>query len=203
MESLLDIEREIFECRKCELFKTKTKYVPGSGNPKAEIVFVGEAPGKEEDQTGEPFVGSAGKLLNEMLASIALNRREVFICNVLKCRPPNNRDPLPNEIEACGGYLLRQLEVIKPVVIVCLGRFSASYIFGSFGLQFESISKMCGKIFEVETWGKKVRIIPLYHPAAILYKPQLRKEYEEHFKMLGKFLKSRQKSLFDFQMEFD
>ena len=108
----------------------------------------------------------------------------MFICNVLKCRPPNNRDPRPEEIQACGPYLIRQLDVIKPDVIVCLGRFAAKFIFENFGLEFDSISKVKGKIFEVERWGKKVKIAPLYHPAAVLYRPNLREEYERDFKRI-------------------
>ncbi|MEM0215542.1 MAG: type-4 uracil-DNA glycosylase, partial [Archaeoglobaceae archaeon] len=186
-------------CKKCHLHLTKNKYVPGTGSSSSGIVFVGEAPGREEDLKGEPFVGSAGKLLTEMLSSIGLTREEVYICNVLKCRPPNNRDPLPEEIEACGDYLIRQLNVIKPEVIVCLGRHSASFIFGLFGLPFTSITKVCGKVFEVENWNKKVKILPIYHPAAVLYRPQLREEYEKHFRIINELWgKGKQKTLFDF-----
>ncbi len=202
METLEDIKREILSCKRCNLYKTKTNYVPGSGNPKARLVFVGEAPGREEDLQGEPFVGNAGKLLTEMLSTIGLKRGDVFICNVLKCRPPNNRDPLPEEVEACGQYLERQLEVIRPDVIVCLGRFAAGYIFNMFGLEFTSISRVRGQVFEAERWGKSVRIFPIYHPAAILYRPQLRKEYEEQFRKIGELLgidsRTKQPSLFDY-----
>uniref|UniRef100_A0A7V4NFL8 Type-4 uracil-DNA glycosylase n=1 Tax=Fervidobacterium pennivorans TaxID=93466 RepID=A0A7V4NFL8_FERPE len=198
MDSLESIAKEIMQCKKCSLHKTKTKYVVGSGNEKAEVVFIGEAPGKEEDEKGEPFVGGAGKLLTEMISKIGLTREEVFIANLLKCRPPNNRDPLPEEIEACGSYLLRQLEAIRPSVIVCLGRFSASFIFRNFGLEFSSITKLQGKIFEVEAWGKKLKIIPLYHPAAVLYRPQLRAEYEENFRKIGNLVKRKQKTLLDY-----
>lgn len=195
-----DIKNEILNCRKCGLYKTKTKYVPGEGNPQAGLVFVGEAPGREEDLQGRPFVGNAGKLLTEMLSKIGLSRGDVFICNVLKCRPPNNRDPLPEEVEACGQYLVRQIEVIKPDVIVCLGRFAAKFIFERFGIQFTSISRVRGKIFEGEKWEKKVRIVPLYHPAAILYRPQLKEEYENEFRRIGKLLKKKNKqpTLMDF-----
>ncbi|MEM0350673.1 MAG: type-4 uracil-DNA glycosylase [Archaeoglobaceae archaeon] len=198
METLEEVAQEILQCKKCELHKTKTRYVVGSGNEKAEIVFIGEAPGREEDIRGEPFVGSAGKLLSEMINAIGLRRDEVFISNVLKCRPPNNRDPLPEEIEACGEYLLRQLEIIKPNIIICLGRYSTEFIFRTFGLQFTSITKLQGKIFEIDAWEKKVKIIPLYHPAAVLYRPQLRDEYVENFRKIGSLIKKRQKTLSDF-----
>lgn len=200
METLEEIKKEILSCKKCSLHLTKTNYVPGVGSGSSGIVFVGEAPGREEDLKGEPFVGSAGKLLTELLSSISLSREEVFICNVLKCRPPNNRDPLPEEIDLCGKYLIRQLNVLKPNVIVCLGRYSAGFIFGLFALPFSSITKVCGKVFEVEEWGKKVKIFPLYHPAAVLYRPQLREEYERQFKLIEGLIGNRrkQKTLLDF-----
>lgn len=200
METLNEITKEILNCRKCPLYLTKTNYVPGSGSGSSGIVFVGEAPGREEDLKGEPFVGNAGKYLTELLASVGLNRQEVFICNVLKCRPPNNREPLPEEVEACGDYLIRQLNVLKPDIIVCLGRHSASFLFNFFGLPFSSITKVCGRVFEVEEWGKRVKILPLYHPAAVLYRPQLREEYERQFRIIGEFSKRgrSQKTLFDF-----
>ncbi len=194
METLEDIEKEILKCKKCPLHKTKTKYVPGEGSSNAKIVLIGEAPGREEDLQGRPFVGNAGKYLNELLLSVGLKREDVFISNVLKCRPPNNRDPLPEEIRACGDYLIRQLNVIKPNTIVCLGRFATKFIFDLFGLKFESISKVKGKVFEVERWNKKVRVIPLYHPAAVLYRPNLKEEYEKDFKKVFK----RRVTLLDF-----
>ncbi|AIG99287.1 MULTISPECIES: type-4 uracil-DNA glycosylase [Archaeoglobus] len=198
MESLDDIVREIMSCRKCDLHKTKTNYVPGVGNEKAEIVFVGEAPGRDEDLKGEPFVGAAGKLLTEMLASIGLRREDVYITNVLKCRPPNNRDPTPEEVEKCGNYLVRQLEAIRPNVIVCLGRFAAQFIFNLFDLEFTTISRVKGKVYEVERWGKKVKVIAIYHPAAVLYRPQLREEYESDFKKIGELCGKKQPTLFDY-----
>lgn len=200
MDSLEDIEAEIRRCKKCELWKTKTNYVPGEGNSKAELVFIGEAPGREEDRQGRPFVGNAGKLLTEMIEKIGLRREDVFIGNILKCRPPNNRDPLPEEIKACSPYLIRQLDVIKPSVIACLGRYSASFIFSLFGLEFKGISRDRGKVKEVEKWGKKVKLIAIYHPAAVLYRPQLRQTFEEDFSTIASLLreKRRNPTLFDF-----
>ncbi|WP_456468177.1 type-4 uracil-DNA glycosylase [Archaeoglobus sp.] len=198
METIEEITKEILNCKKCDLYKTKTNYVPGSGNEHAEVVFVGEAPGREEDLKGEPFVGAAGKLLTEMLSKIGLRREDVFICNVLKCRPPNNRDPSPEEIEICGEYLKRQLDAIKPNMIVCLGRFATKFIFDLFGLEFSSISKVKGRIFEAQRWGKKIKIVPIYHPAAILYRPQLKEEYEQQFRKIGELLSKKQPTLFDY-----
>ncbi|RLI79440.1 uracil-DNA glycosylase [Archaeoglobales archaeon] len=193
MNSLATIEKEIKRCKKCELWRSKTNYVPGEGSEKADVVFIGEAPGREEDLQGKPFVGNAGKLLTEMIEKIGLSRKDVFIGNVLKCRPPNNRDPLPEEIEACSPYLIRQLEVIEPEIIVCLGRFSASFIFELFGLEFTSISRVKGRVFKVKAWGKDVSIIALYHPAAILYRPQLREKYEMDFAIIGSLIGKNEK----------
>ena len=190
--SLEEIAREISNCRKCQLWATKTKYVPGEGSEKAEVVFVGEAPGREEDKQGRPFVGNAGKLLTEMIENVlGLSRKDVFIANVLKCRPPNNRDPLPEEIDACSPYLIRQLEAIKPEIIVCLGRFSASFIFELLNIPFPGISKVRGRVFEAQMDGRRVKVMATYHPAAILYKPQLREIFEGDFRTIASLLKKR------------
>ncbi|AGK60999.1 uracil-DNA glycosylase, family 4 [Archaeoglobus sulfaticallidus PM70-1] len=193
-----EIAKEIKKCRKCKLWLTKQNYVPGEGNCKALIVFVGEAPGREEDIHGRPFVGNAGKLLTEMISrKLNLSRKDVFITNILKCRPPNNRDPLEEEIKACKPYLIRQLKSIRPKAVVCLGRHSASLIFSFFGLEFNGISKERGKIYEVEVeWGK-MKVIAVYHPAAALYKPPLREVLEKDFEKIGSILKKR-RTLEDF-----
>jgi DNA polymerase len=193
---LEEIEREIRSCKKCALWHTKTDYVPGEGSKDAEIMFIGEAPGREEDLQGRPFVGNAGKLLTEMIENIlGLKRGDVFIANILKCRPPNNRDPLPEEVEACSPYLLRQLEVIKPSVVVCLGRYSANFIFNLFGIKFPGISRVRGEVKEVGG----IRIIAIYHPAAVLYRPQLRDAFEKDFRRITEIRKKRLDStLLDF-----
>lgn len=197
MKSLDEINAEILGCRKCALWRTKTNYVPGEGNAKSKIIFVGEAPGREEDMQGRPFVGAAGKLLTQMIEKIiGIERKDVFITNVLKCRPPNNRDPLPEEINACTPFLLKQIEVIKPDIIVCLGRHSANYIFNAFGVNFSGISRVKGVVKEVD--GKK--IVAIYHPAAILYRPQLKEEYEKDFRKIASLIKKNKKktTLLDF-----
>jgi len=188
-ERLKLIAEEIKKCRKCALWETKMNYVPGEGSGYSGIVFVGEAPGREEDIQGRPFVGNAGKLLTELIEEkLGLQRSQVFITNVLKCRPPNNRDPLPEEIEACKPYLLKQLEILKPSTIVCLGRHSASLLFDHFGLNFPGITRVRGRPFEVAVeWGK-VRLIAVYHPAAALYRPQLKEVLEKDFSKLGEFV---------------
>jgi len=160
------------ECQDCDLCKTRTHAVPGEGPADAEIMFVGEGPGYNEDQQGRPFVGAAGKFLDEMLASIGTQRSDVYICNVLKCRPPNNRDPMPNEVEACRKYLLRQIELINPRLVVTLGRFSLAWFFPQ-----ASISKCHGQLRRL---GER-HFFHLYHPAAALHAGNLRQTIKEDF----------------------
>lgn len=162
---LAEIAADIRECRLCELCRGRTNAVPGAGNPNADVLFIGEAPGMHEDQQGLPFVGNSGKFLNEMLGSIGWTRDDVFVTNVVKCRPPGNRDPLPDEIAACAMHLERQIDAIDPKMIVTLGRYSMSKWFAN-----ERISRIHGEPREV---GNRV-IVPMYHPAAALHQPSLR-----------------------------
>jgi DNA polymerase len=170
--ALRELAGRISVCQSCDLAKTRTHAVPGEGNPSAEIVFIGEGPGFYEDQQARPFVGPAGKFLDELLASIGLKRSDVFICNVLKCRPPANRDPLPGEIAACKPWLDQQIETISPRVIVTLGRFSMSRYFPG-----QSISKIHGQPRKLGD----VTVVPMYHPAAALHQASLRKTIESDF----------------------
>lgn len=157
---LQQFRKEIENCSKCPLHKTRTNFVFGVGNENADIMFVGEAPGKNEDLQGEPFVGEAGQLLNKMLAHIHLKRSDVYIANILKSRPPNNRDPLPEEVEMCIPYLHRQIEIIKPKLLVALGRIAAQNLLNT----KESLSRLRNKIWTY----KDIPLIITYHPAAIL-----------------------------------
>ncbi len=186
--SLDEIGEEIRRCKRCPLHLTRTNAVPGEGNPRARIVFVGEAPGRNEDLQGRPFVGAAGKLLTELLEKIGLTREEVFITNVVKCRPPNNRDPRPEEISACLPFLERQLRIIDPEVIVALGRHSALTLLKLAGKEERSIMRIRGKVFDVEIFGRRRKIIPTLHPAAALYNPKLRPLLEKDFNELGEIL---------------
>ncbi len=188
-EKLLgEIEREIRSCSKCGLWRVKERYVPGEGSPLSRIVFVGEAPGKEEDRQGRPFVGRAGKLLETYIKNyLDLDRRDVFICNILKCRPPGNRDPQEDEIKECFPYLVRQLQAIQPWVIVSLGRFATRTLFEYFSIPFSGISRVRGQIFRIKAWSD-VNIIPLYHPAAVLYRKQLEKEFSLDFEKIADLL---------------
>ena len=158
-------------CKDCDLWKNRQNPVLGGGSINAKIMFIGEAPGLNEDIQGRPFVGRAGKILDEMLESINLKRKDVYIANILKCRPPENRNPLENEIESCTKYLDKQIGKIQPELIVTLGSFATSYIFEKFNIKFEKIGMIHGKIFNLNTiFGKQI-VIPIYHPAVATYNP--------------------------------
>jgi len=176
------LTEEILECKKCRLWKNRKNPVPGEGSLNAKIMFIGEAPGRMEDLEGRPFVGAAGKLLTELLNSIGLRRDEVYITNLVKCRPPQNRDPLPDEIDACSPYLDRQIRLIMPKLIVTLGRHSTKHILSKCGVKVTSITKVRGKIFLIKVDDVLIKVIPTYHPAAALYNPRMRTFLEEDFK---------------------
>ena len=185
-EDMKRIANAVEDCRDCALWKTRHNAVVGSGSADATILFVGEAPGYHEDQQGMPFVGKAGKILDELLASIGLQRDEVYIANILKCRPPQNRNPLKSEIEACTKHLNNQIELIQPRLIAPLGNFAASYLFEKFGLPYDKISKIHGKIFRINTLFGEITIIPLYHPAVATYNPETKSTLLEDFKAIKK-----------------
>jgi len=169
MSALAQLCEEIVACRDCELANYRTKAVPGEGAEDADLLFIGEAPGWHEDQQGRPFIGPAGQFLDQLLASIGLRREEVYIANVIKCRPPQNRDPLPAEIQSCSKWLDRQIEIIQPQMIVTLGRYSLARYFPN-----QSISKIHGK--PRKSGG--VIYYPMYHPAAALHQGSLRRTIE-------------------------
>ncbi|MCD6572759.1 MAG: uracil-DNA glycosylase [Thermoplasmata archaeon] len=184
MHSLKELEERIKECRKCRLWKSRKNPVAGEGSEKARIMFVGEAPGKNEDEQGRPFVGKAGQFLNKTLNENGIERSSVYITNVVKCRPPNNRDPLPDEINACSPYLEMQIEIIKPEIIVALGRFASYFILSLYGFKPRPISEIHGKIFSSPING--IKIIPMYHPAACIYNPALKNVFRKEIAMLAK-----------------
>lgn len=183
----------ISECRKCGLCDSRTQVVFGVGNPVADLMFVGEGPGFNEDRQGEPFVGQAGRLLDELLAGIGLSRAEVYIGNVVKCRPPGNRDPLPEEMEACMPFLLRQIEVIRPAVLCTLGRIATKAITGATA----PISAIHGKAKVVKVAGAPVVVFPVYHPAAALYTAANRAVIEQDFRKLPHLLARGTSALVD------
>jgi len=210
---LNELKKEVEKCWRCPLFKTRTKVVFGTGSVNTKLMIISEAPGRWEDIKGEPFVGRAGKILDELLESIGSKREEVYIANILKCRPPQNRNPQKEEIDACTPFLLKQIEVIKPEVICTLGNYSTAFIMEKYGLgeKVQGISKIHGKVFEVfkkpeqtsllslnkkEDEGnysseiryfgseKGLKIIPLYHPAVATYNINMKGTLKEDFKVL-------------------
>ena len=166
-EALSDLSREAHACVRCALAKTRTTVVFGSGDPDAELMFIGEAPGKREDEAGTPFIGAAGKLLDKLLGEIGMQRSDVFVANVLKCRPPDNRDPRPSEIEECSSYLHSQISLIAPRLICTLGNFSTKLL----RADPTGITELHGSPEVVLLGGHSVRLYPVFHPAAALYKP--------------------------------
>jgi uracil-DNA glycosylase family 4 len=191
-EILKEVAAEVSICTKCDLSKGRTKAVPGEGNPHARVMFIGEGPGFHEDRQGRPFVGPAGPFLEELLASINLKRADVFITNVVKCRPPGNRDPLPAEINACNGYLDRQIAAINPQVIVTLGRFSMAKFFGS-----EKISAIHGRARKID--GRMC--IAMYHPAAGLHQQSLKDTIRADFKKIPLVIAEAERLTGNGQME--
>jgi DNA polymerase len=185
-DNLLKIAAEARACTLCGLSKCRTQAVPGVGTGSSGIVFVGEAPGAEEDRRGEPFVGRAGELLTKILAAmderklipgVPVSRESVYICNVLKCRPPENRNPLPHEIEACSPYLLRQLAILRPKIICCLGKFAAELLVGAKG----TVASMRGKVYRFGS----AKLLVTYHPAACLRNPSLKRPVWEDMQRLA------------------
>ena len=183
-EDMKRVTTSIENCKRCSLWKTRNKPVVGDGSVNTNILFIGEAPGYYEDIQGRPFVGKAGKIFDELLESIGFQRNEVYVANILKCRPSNNRNPLKSEIYACTEHLNRQIEIIQPKIIVLLGNFAASYIFEKFGLKYDKISNVHGRIFQINTIFGSIKIIPLYHPAIATYNPETKNTLLEDFKTI-------------------
>ncbi len=175
---------EVAGCTRCRLAEGRTQVVFGAGSHDADLMFVGEAPGFHEDQQGVPFVGQAGRLLEKLLAGIGLERKDVYIANVIKCRPPGNRDPQPDEIEACESHLFRQIELIEPKVVATLGNFATKLLSG----RPLGITRVHGQEQEVTLGGRRVLLYPIYHPAAALYTPAMLKVLESDFTRIPELL---------------
>lgn len=178
------LEKEVLLCKKCVLYKKRVQPVIGQGSLKSKIIFVGEAPGAKEDASGVPFCGRSGKFLDELLKSAGIDREKVYICNIIKCRPPKNRDPEEKEIKACSRFIEKQIEILSPKVICPLGRHSMRFVMDRSGLSEEVcvIGKIHGKVFK----GKNT-VIPFYHPAVALYNPNMKKVLKKDFKILKKY----------------
>jgi DNA polymerase len=189
-EMLKEVRDEVIKLKSSPLYKERIKNkvypVIGEGSHYAKIMFIGEAPGRNEAATGRPFCGAAGKILDELLSSVNISRESVYITNIVKDRPPMNRDPLPEEIEAYAPSLDRQLNIIRPEIIATLGRFSMDYIMRKFGLlnELKNISAIHGKLFEAQAEYGKIRIIPLYHPAVAIYNSTTKDTLKKDFAML-------------------
>lgn len=194
-ELLKQIRDEVVNLKDSPLYaeRIKNKVFPviGEGNHHTDIMFIGEAPGRTEAQTGRPFVGAAGKVLNELLESVGIKREDIYITNIVKDRPPFNRDPLPDEIRAYGPFLDRQIAIIKPRAIVTLGRYAMTYIMDKFGLSFsvEPISKIHGRVFDAETAFGPLKIVPLYHPAVAVYNSGTKDMLKADFQVLKTLLR--------------
>lgn len=198
-----ELVEEIRNCKKCRLHKNRRNTVPGEGSLNTKLIFIGEAPGVKEDEEGRPFVGAAGKLLTKLLENNGISREEVFITNVVKCRPPGNREPYDDEIKACLPYLTRQIAMIKPKIIVTLGRVSTKILYSLAHIPFTSMSKLHGSVRNVYINGLEIKLIATYHPAAALYNPQLRTTLEKDFKLIITVYRedirtSRTRTLLDF-----
>jgi DNA polymerase len=182
------IKFSVEKCQKCDLHKSRTNCVFGEGSLDTKILIIGEAPGYNEDIKGKPFVGKAGKILENILESLGFKKTDVYITNILKCRPPKNRNPTKIEVEKCTDYLNKQIEIIKPKIILPLGNFASSYILQKFGLEFNKISDIHGKTFIVQTLFGNIYIIPQYHPAVATYNPNKIKILQNDLKQIKKLI---------------
>ena len=183
-----NIRQQVENCKNCPLWKTRLNPVAGEGMVIAKVMLIGEAPGKNEDIKGRPFVGRAGKLLDELICLIGMRRNDFFITNIVKCRPPKNRNPLKTEIKTCTNYLDKQIKLIHPQIIVPLGNFATSYILKKFCILEGKIGKIHGEIYQMKNKSIDSNIIPMYHPAAAIYNPNLKETLEKDFKKIRNLL---------------
>lgn len=185
-KEMKELREKVESCQKCDLYKDTNNAVFGEGDDNADILLIGEAPGYWEDKKGRPFVGKAGKFLDEMLEAFSMKREDIYIANILKHRPPKNRDPTTEEIEACTPYLDKQIELINPEIIVTLGNFATKYILRKYNLQdkIKGISKLHGKVFYVTNLLNKIKIIPIYHPAVAVYNANMKDTLKKDFKIV-------------------
>ncbi len=194
-QALKQIREEVQNLKESPLYQERvnnqTLPVIGEGSHNAQLMFVGEAPGRNEAKTGRPFCGSAGKILDDLLASIGVKREAVYITNIVKDRPPSNRDPLPEEIAIYGPFLDRQIDIIKPLIIVTLGRFSMSYIMKKSGLEdsIKPISQLHGQILEGSSLNSPIKVVVMYHPAAAIYNPKIKEVLQKDFQILSSLIK--------------
>jgi DNA polymerase len=179
--TLEELNAVMKRCTRCDLFLSRTQVVPGVGNPHARVLFVGEAPGASEDREGVPFVGASGQLLDSMLDAAGIPREEVYIANVVRCRPPKNRPPRAREIRACAGWLAEQIRLVEPALVVTLGRFALQHF-----IPDGKITRLQGSVQELDYGGRPLAVLPLLHPSAVLRNPDLRPSYLAQFEELGR-----------------
>lgn len=188
------VRENCIDCKKCSLCKTRTQVVFGKGNENADILFIGEAPGQNEDLQGFPFVGMAGKNLDRLLSVINLSLNDVYIANILKCRPPSNRDPKEEEIKLCTPYLIEQIKAIKPKVIATLGTYSTKFVLSGFKVEnmnkIAGISALHGKPKRMKFRNFEFIVVPIYHPAAMLHRPELKDDFEYDFKIMQRIIEN-------------
>ena len=182
IQTLTDVQKTLGDCKRCKLHRTRRTIVFGEGNEKATLMFVGEGPGYDEDVQGRPFVGKAGQLLTKIIESINLSREEVYIANIVKCRPPQNRNPETDEIQSCNPFLMDQIRVIRPKIICALGTFAAQTLLKT----STKISELRGKIFDIEG----IKVIPTYHPAFLLRNPERKRDVWEDMKKIAEYLRN-------------
>jgi DNA polymerase len=183
------IRAEIAACRRCELHKSRTRTVPGEGSLHSKVMFLGEAPGRSEDEEGRPFVGAAGRLLTKLMESIGLRREEVFITNVVKCRPPGNREPRYEEISACSYFTDAIVALVNPSLIVTLGNYAGYYVFEmKGGVRWLGVSRMRGRLYRLKVLGQERAVVPTYHPAAALYNPQTLAFLQDDFTLIKEYV---------------
>jgi len=192
-KQFINLQKSCEKCEKCNLYKTRNKLVFGKGNINSKLLFIGEAPGEKEDIEGIPFIGRAGKYLDKLLNSINLTINDIYIGNILKCRPPKNRNPNKTEIENCTPNLIKQIEIINPKIIITLGNYATKFVLNNFKTEkmqkIEGISKLHGKIKKIKLKNEnEIIIFPIYHPAASFYKPKLKEILETDFKKISKIL---------------
>ncbi|MCK5282131.1 MAG: uracil-DNA glycosylase [Nanoarchaeota archaeon] len=187
-QAMQELSKQINSCEKCELYKTRNKPLVGDGSANAKILAIGESPGYYEDIENKAFAGEAGKILNQLLDSIGLKRSDIYITNVLKCHPPRNHNPNRQEIDSCISYLHKQIDIMKPKLIITLGKFASREIFAKYNLEFTRISEIRGKVFEIETLESRLKIIPLLHPAVACYHSEMINVLKDDFKKLGNVL---------------
>ncbi len=178
------IASEIIVCTKCKLSGSRKNAVPGEGNMDSQIMLIGEAPGETEDIRGRPFVGRAGELLNGLLMGASIQRERTFICNIVRCRPPQNREPFTDEIQACEPYLDRQIRAVRPKLVVTLGKHSTACLMAKTGVTFTTITAVQGRFYEVTLLGKRTRLFPCFHPASALHNPRYYEDLTKDFELL-------------------